>query len=216
MASGDGTSCRWPHTERRLAPARRGSRPSLHLCRPGVLVGPAVSIPVVLPGAVLHVRTATGHRSGAAGLRPGGACSGPAAAGLLVLLSQRRSLLSDHADLPRSMGAGPTEARVAFRLGGIEPPRCDRHGRRDCDLPHGRFRAPRGRVRPGGRRQGSGPRDNDDNEQDGSGERSTQASHRSTSHFFFSRTSSRGADHGYGLISISAGSSTRGPIAIGQ
>src|SRR5213594_3617626 len=157
MASGDSASRRWPHTERRLAPARRGSRPSLHLCRTGVLVGPAVSILVVLPGAVLRVHTATGHGSGAAGLRPGGARSGPAAAGLLVLLSQRRSLLSDHTDLPRSMGAGPTEARVA-----------------------------------------------------------SPKFHRSPSHFFFSRTSSRGADHGYGLISISAGSSTRGPIALGQ
>src|SRR6202521_1131913 len=29
---------------------------------------------------------------------------------------------------------------------------------------------------------------------------------------FLSRTSSSGADHGYGLISISAGSSTRGPM----
>src|SRR5438093_5392794 len=112
MASGDGASCRWPRTERRLG-GRRGSRPSLHLCRAGVLVGPAVSIPVVLPGSVLRVRTATGHRAGAAGLRPCGARSGPGAAGLLVLLSQRRSLLSDHADLPRSLGAGPTEVRVA-------------------------------------------------------------------------------------------------------
>src|SRR5436309_9829565 len=108
-------------------------------------------------GRVLRVHTATGHRAGAAGLRPGGARSGPGAAGLLVLLSQRRSLLSDHADLPRSLGAGPTEVRV------VSP----------------KF-------------------------------------HRSPSHFFFSRTSSSGADHGYGLISISAGSSTRGPIALGQ
>jgi hypothetical protein len=35
-------------------------------------------------------------------------------------------------------------------------------------------------------------------------------------HCFFSRTSSRGADHGYGLISMSAGSATRGPMPLGQ
>src|ERR1043166_3399713 len=35
-------------------------------------------------------------------------------------------------------------------------------------------------------------------------------------HFHFSRTSSSGADHGYGLIFISAGSATRGPTALGQ
>ena len=35
-------------------------------------------------------------------------------------------------------------------------------------------------------------------------------------HCFFSRTSSRGADHGYGLISITAGSATRGPMPLGQ
>ena len=33
---------------------------------------------------------------------------------------------------------------------------------------------------------------------------------------FLSRTSSSGADHWYGLISISAGSSTRGPMPLGQ
>ena len=33
---------------------------------------------------------------------------------------------------------------------------------------------------------------------------------------FLSRTSSSGADHGYGSISISAGSATRGPIPLGQ
>ena len=32
----------------------------------------------------------------------------------------------------------------------------------------------------------------------------------------FRRTSSRGADHGKGLINISAGSSTRGPMPLGQ
>ena len=35
-------------------------------------------------------------------------------------------------------------------------------------------------------------------------------------HGFFRRTSSSGADHGYGLISISAGSATRGPMPLGQ
>ena len=37
-----------------------------------------------------------------------------------------------------------------------------------------------------------------------------------TGHGFLRRTSSRGADHGYGLISISAGSATRGPTPLGQ
>src|SRR5207247_70465 len=35
-------------------------------------------------------------------------------------------------------------------------------------------------------------------------------------HFALSRTSSSGADHGYGSMSISAGSATRGPIPLGQ
>ena len=35
-------------------------------------------------------------------------------------------------------------------------------------------------------------------------------------HGFFRRTSSSGADHGYGLIIISAGSATRGPMPLGQ
>ena len=35
-------------------------------------------------------------------------------------------------------------------------------------------------------------------------------------HGFLRRTSSRGADHGYGLISISAGSATRGPTPLGH
>jgi len=50
--------------------------------------------------------------------------------------------------LTRSSTARPAED------GGIEPPRRDRHGSRDRDLPHGRFRAPCGRLRaaetPGG------------------------------------------------------------------
>ena len=35
-------------------------------------------------------------------------------------------------------------------------------------------------------------------------------------HHFFSRTSSYGADQGYGLMSMSAGSATRGPMPLGQ
>src|SRR5207253_6946446 len=58
---------------------------------------------------------APGQRSERAGILPADASSGPAFAGLLVLLSQRRGLLSDRSDMPRGMGEGPAEARVSER-----------------------------------------------------------------------------------------------------
>jgi len=82
---------------------RRLARASQRLHRRGPsLVGPTLSV-LVLSAALLRILTAAGHRSGATGVRPAGASSGPAPRDVLVLLPQRSGLLPERADVRRGV-----------------------------------------------------------------------------------------------------------------
>src|SRR2546429_122205 len=109
FSPGDRAASRCCHADTRLAPWRGQSRS--YRRRPCVLVGPAVSI-MVGPAAVLCVLTAPRHRSGASAVRPTAtaARADPAAADVLVLLSQREELLSERPGVLGGLGQGPAEA----------------------------------------------------------------------------------------------------------
>src|SRR2546426_7481630 len=94
----------------RFPRAPRIPRPRRRRVRPLILVGPVV----VLPAALL-LSSAAGHRTAGAGYR-----GRATAAVVLVLLSQRQSLLSDCSHVPRGVDQGPASSPIDTSTGGSE------------------------------------------------------------------------------------------------
>src|SRR5713101_8505092 len=97
--------------EPRGARAPRVPGPRRHRGWPLSLVGCAVSVLVGLPAALLRLRSATGHRAGAARVRRAtGSATVP-----LVLLPERQGVLPERADVRRGVDPGPAKASVDGR-----------------------------------------------------------------------------------------------------
>jgi hypothetical protein len=88
----------------RISRAPRISQSRRRRGRPLILVGPMV----VLPAALLRLRSGTRHRAGATRIRR---ATDPATV-LLVLLSEHQGVLPDRADMRRGVDQGPPKASV--------------------------------------------------------------------------------------------------------